>query len=72
MGVNGYRALISRGANLFMKLFFPIKGPSRIFVRLSGGYRYEKIKEAIEFFGNNFIQLKGLGIYLHIGETGKA
>ena len=60
MGVNCYRALISRGANLFMKLFFPIQG-LREYSCGYRGYRYEKIKEAIDFFGNNFIQLKGLG-----------
>jgi dolichol-phosphate mannosyltransferase len=60
MGVSGYRAFISRGANLFMKVFFPIKGLKEY----SSGfraYRAEKIKEAIAFYGNNFIQLKGLG-----------
>ena len=60
MGVNGYRAIISRCANLFMKLFFPVKG-LREYSCGYRGYRYEKIKEAIDFFGNNFIQLKGLG-----------
>lgn len=59
-GVSSYRALISRSANLFMKIFFPIKGLKEY---SSGfrGYRAEKIKEAINFYGNNFIQLKGLG-----------
>lgn len=60
VGVSAYRAFVSRGANLFMKLFFPIKGLKEY----SSGfraYRAEKIKEAIAFFGNNFIQLKGLG-----------
>lgn len=59
-GVSSYRAFISRGANLFMKVFFPIKGLKEY----SSGfraYRAEKIKEAIAFYGNNFIQLKGLG-----------
>ena len=59
-GVSGYRAFISRGANLFMKVFFPIRGLKEY----SSGfraYRAEKIKEAIAFYGNNFIQLKGLG-----------
>ena len=60
MGVEGYRAFISRSANLFMKIFFPIKGLKEY---SSGfrGYRAEIIKEAINFYGNNFIQLKGLG-----------
>lgn len=60
MGVNGYRAVISHGANLFMKVFFPISG-LREYSCGFRGYRAEKIKEAIAFYGNNFIQLKGLG-----------
>lgn len=59
-GVSGYRAFISRGANLFMKVFFPISG-LREYSCGFRGYRAEKIKEAISFYGNNFIQLKGLG-----------
>jgi len=60
VGVNAYRAFISRAANLFMKRFFPIPGLKEY----SSGfraYRADKIKEAVEFYGNNFIQLKGLG-----------
>ena len=60
MGVNGYRSFISRCANLFMKIFFPIHG-LREYSCGYRGYRYSKIKEAVHFFGNNFIQLKGLG-----------
>jgi len=60
MGVDGYRAFISRGANLFMKCFFPIAGLKEYSCGYRG-YRAEKIQEAIRFFGNNFIQLKGLG-----------
>tara|TARA_A100000171_G_C2138049_1_gene152034 strand:+ start:1119 stop:1922 length:804 start_codon:yes stop_codon:yes gene_type:complete len=60
MGVNGYRAIISRGANLFMKVFFPIPGLKEYSCGFRG-YRAEKIQEAIAFYGNNFIQLKGLG-----------
>jgi len=60
MGVNGYRAFISHGANLFMKVFFPIRG-LREYSCGFRAYRGEKVKEAINFFGNNFIQLKGLG-----------
>jgi dolichol-phosphate mannosyltransferase len=59
-GVSGYRAFISRCANLFMKVFFPIEG-LREYSCGFRGYRAEKIKEAINFYGNNFIQLKGLG-----------
>jgi len=60
LGVSRYRAFISRCANLFMKFFFPIKGLKEY----SSGfraYRAEKVIEAINFYGNDFIQLKGLG-----------
>lgn len=60
VGVVGYRAFISRCANIFMKTFFPIKGLKEY----SCGYRAFSasiVKRAINFYGNNFIQLKGLG-----------
>jgi len=60
MGVSSYRAFISRCANLFMKVFFPISGLKEYSCGFRG-YRAEKIQEAIAFYGNNFIQLKGLG-----------
>jgi dolichol-phosphate mannosyltransferase len=59
-GVNGYRAFISRSANLFMKIFFPIPGLWEYSCGFRG-YRAEAIKQAIDFYGNQFIQLKGLG-----------
>lgn len=60
LGVSAYRAFISRGANIFMKTFFPIPGLKEYSCGFRG-YRAEIIKEAIDFYGNNFIQLKGLG-----------
>ena len=60
MGVSSYRAFISRSANLFMKVFFPISGLKEYSCGFRG-YRAEKVKEAVAFYGNNFIQLKGLG-----------
>ena len=59
-GVTSYRAFISSGANLFMKVFFPIRGVREY----SCGYRdYSAsiIKRAISTYGNSFIQLRGLG-----------
>jgi len=59
-GVDWYRGTISRLANLFMKVFFPIPGLQEY----SSGfraYRATAIKRAVEEFGNGFIQLKGLG-----------
>jgi dolichol-phosphate mannosyltransferase len=60
LGVSGYRAFVSRGANLFMKIFFPIQG-LREYSCGFRAYRAETVQEAIAFFGNDFIQLKGLG-----------
>ncbi len=60
MGVSAYRATISRIANVFTWLVFQISG-----VRdYSCGYRAYKaqvVKDAVDVFGNNFIQLRGLG-----------
>ena len=60
MGVSPYRAFISRSANLFMRIFFQIKDLKEYSCGFRG-FRSEKIREAIKFYGNNFIQLKGLG-----------
>ena len=59
-GVSAYRAFISRCANLLMKVFFPISGLKEYSCGFRA-YRAAMIKEAISFYGNNFIQLKGLG-----------
>lgn len=60
LGVSPYRAFISRSANLFMKVFFPIKGLKEYSCGFRG-YKAEIIKEAINYYGNEFISLKGLG-----------
>lgn len=60
LGVNRYRAFVSRCANLFMKILFPIPGLKEY----SSGFRAYRaifIKKAIKFYKNDFIQLKGLG-----------
>lgn len=59
-GLNAYRRAISRAANLFMKVFFPIRGLKEYSCGFRA-YRAETIQRAITFYGNNFIQLKGLG-----------
>jgi dolichol-phosphate mannosyltransferase len=59
-GVSRYRATLSRAANFFMKCVFPINGVREY----SCGYRAYRgaiIRRAVAFYGNNFIQLKGLG-----------
>lgn len=60
LGLNNYRRIISILANLFMKIVFNIKGIKDF----SCGYRIYRvsiIKKAINTFGNDFLQLKGLG-----------
>ena len=59
-GVSTYRALVSRSANLFMKVLFPISGVREYSCGFRA-YRAEVIRRAIGVFGNDFIQLKGLG-----------
>jgi len=60
IGLSFKRKFFSRMANLLMKICFPVKG----LLDYSCGYRAYKasiIKQAIRKFGNNFIELKGLG-----------
>jgi len=60
IGVNKYRSSISLAASLVMKIFFPIKNV-RDYSCGFRAYRAGIIKEAIRIFGNNFIDLKGMG-----------
>jgi len=60
VGVSAYRAFVSRAANLFMKVFFPIRNLKEYSCGFRA-YRAQIIQEAIRQYGNNFIQLKGLG-----------
>lgn len=59
-GLDRWRTGISLGANLFMRLFFPVRGLREY----SCGYRAYRgalIRRAIRFYGNDFVQLKGFG-----------
>jgi dolichol-phosphate mannosyltransferase len=60
LGVSAYRTIVSLCANLFMKLFFPTRGV-RDYSSGFRAYRARVIQDAIKRYGNNFIQLKGLG-----------
>ncbi len=60
LGVSRNRALISWCANLFMKLIFPIRGVREYSCGFRA-YRASLIQQAIRCYGNEFIQLKGLG-----------
>lgn len=60
VGVDWYRRTISRCANLLMKTVFPMRG---VWEYTCGYrvYRASLIQDAIEIFGNRFIDLKGMG-----------
>lgn len=59
-GLNAYRTFVSRCANLLMKSVFPIPG---VWEYSCGyrAYRASLVKDALEVFGNAFIDLKGVG-----------
>lgn len=60
MGVNSYRAFISRAANVFMRLVFGVKGVKDYSCGFRA-YRVSVIQDALSIFGNNLIQMRGLG-----------
>lgn len=59
-GLNLYRRIVSRCANLFMKAFFPIPGVLEYSCGFRA-YRAELVQAALTIFGNAFIDLKGVG-----------
>jgi dolichol-phosphate mannosyltransferase len=60
VGVDGFRAFISYSANVFMKIVFNIPGLKDYSCGYRA-YRGQVIQDAVQVFGNNFIQLRGLG-----------
>jgi dolichol-phosphate mannosyltransferase len=60
IGVDWYRRTISRIANLLLKSIFPISGVQEYTCGFRA-YRASLIQDAIEIFGNRFIDLKGMG-----------
>ena len=66
MGVDGYRAFISRSANIFMSIVFGVKGV-RDYSCGFRAYRVSVIQDALAIFGNNLIQMRGPGFHLHTG-----
>lgn len=60
VGVSRIRKTISKFANIYMKIFFPIKGIREY----TSGYRAYKssiIQKALLIYGNDFLQLKEFG-----------
>lgn len=60
IGINNYRTFISYCANLFMRCVFHVPGV-RDYSCGFRAYRARAIVDSIHIYGNNFIQLKGLG-----------
>lgn len=60
VGVSAYRSFISRCANLFLRTFYRIPN-LREYSCGFRAYRGDIVRRAISAYGNNFIQLKGLG-----------
>ena len=59
-GVKGYRLLLTMAASIYMRVLFPIRNIKDY----SCGFRAYKVRvlqDAISVFGNNFLQMKGLG-----------
>ena len=59
-GVIGYRLFLTLAASAYMRTFFPIKNLKDYSCGFRA-YRARILKDAITVFGNNFIQMKGLG-----------
>lgn len=59
-GVVGYRLFLTLAASAYMRLFFHIKNVKDYSCGFRA-YRACVLKDAIQVFGNNFIQMKGLG-----------
>ncbi|MFN2399256.1 MAG: glycosyltransferase [Gemmatimonadaceae bacterium] len=60
IGVDWYRRTISRVANLILKTVFPIPGVKEYTCGYRA-YRVSLIQDAMQIFGNQFIDLKGMG-----------
>lgn len=60
IGVNAYRRFISRCANLLLKTCFPVRGLKEYTCGYRA-YRVSWLQDALGIFGNQFIDLKGMG-----------
>jgi dolichol-phosphate mannosyltransferase len=60
LGLDAYRRFISLAANIFMRVMFHVPNVHEYSCGFRA-YRAALIRRAIEFYGNDFIQLKGVG-----------
>ena len=59
-GLSWFKTFLSRGAGLFLKIFFPIKGVKEYSCNYRV-YRARIVKKAVQTFGDDFIRLADLG-----------
>lgn len=59
-GVDAYRSFISRCANLFMKVFFSVPNVQEYSCGFRA-YRSSIVGRAVQFYGNDLLQLKSFG-----------
>ena len=60
VGLSAHRKLLSYGANTFMKILLRIKNVKDFSCGFRG-YRAQVLQDAISIYGNNFMQLRGIG-----------
>ena len=58
--VTGSRLFLTKAAALYMRLLFPIKNVREYSCGFRA-YRIRVLRDAVTIFGNNFIQMKGIG-----------
>lgn len=59
-GLSAFKTLMSMGAGVFLKLFFPVRGLKEYSCNFRA-YRASILKKAVQRFGPNFIRLPHLG-----------
>ncbi len=58
LGVSPLRLILSRGANILLKVFFPIKDVNT-YTSFYRAYRYEALKEIFDIYGDALIEESG-------------
>lgn len=59
-GVHGYRLLLTIAASFYMRILFPIQNIKDYSCGFRA-YRVSILRDAVRLFGNNLLQMKGLG-----------
>ena len=59
-GVHGYRLFLTLAASWYMRILFPIRGVKDYSCGFRA-YRVRVLRDALDIFGNNLLQMKGIG-----------